>query len=93
MKSGQRGYLIEIPIAIAAVLVVLAWLIPKLPPAGAKLLAGFGALALCGGAYYMLIVPGWQPNASRLRSPWNWLVFVVIAAALLAAAGAFAIAG
>ncbi len=90
--SKQAGYMIEIPILIAVVLLLLSWILPKLPLEFAKALAVLGALIVIAGAYYMLIVPGWQPApSSRLRAPWNWLVFVLTAALLLGAAGGFAI--
>jgi hypothetical protein len=86
--------MIEVPIGIAVVVVLLAVLLPKLPLGAAKALAIVGALMVTAGAFYMLIVPGWQPDPSgRLRWPWNWVVFVLISVVLIGAAGSFAILG
>jgi hypothetical protein len=93
-QKKQSGYMIEIPIGIALVIFILSVLLPKLPLVAAKALAIMGALLVTAGAFYMLIVPGWQPNSSgRLGRPWNWIVFILIAIALIGAAVAFAILG
>jgi hypothetical protein len=92
-RRAQRGYMIEIPILVVAVVWILSFVVPKLPPTGAKIALILGALLLSAGAYYMLIIPGWQPNARRLRPPWNWVVFLPIAGFLLLAAVAYAVKG
>jgi hypothetical protein len=92
-SSGrQTGYMIEVPIIVVFVILILAAVLPNLSPGFAKALAVTGALIVTAGAYYMLIIPGWQAGRpSRLRPPWNWLIFVLIAAGILAAASAFTI--
>lgn len=86
----QAGYLLEVPIIVMAVGVGLAVLVPNLPPLGQKVAVILGALILSACAYYMIVIPGWQPGATRLRAPWNMIVFVVVAAILAFGAGAFA---
>ena len=89
-KRGQAGYLLEVPIIVMVVGVGLAVLVPNLPPLGQKIAVGLGALILIACAYYMIVIPGWQPGARRLRAPWNLVVFSVVAALLAFGAGAFA---
>ena len=79
LKGAQSGYMIEIPIIVAIVGWLLALILPKLPPVGQKVAAVLGAIIFIAGAYYMIVVPGWQPGASRLRWPWNVIVFIPIA--------------
>lgn len=56
---------------------MLAILLPLLPKIIAKILLVIGALVWIAGSYYMLIIPGWQPESySRLRFSWNMLVFI-----------------
>ena len=88
-RRGQAGYLLEVPIIVAVVAVLLAVLIPNLPPLGAKVVAVLGALVFIAGAYYMIVIPGWQPGATRLRPPWSGVVFVLVAALIAFVAGAF----
>ena len=89
VKRGQAGYLIEVPIIVMAVAIGLAIFVPKLPPLGQKIAVVLGALILIACAYYMIVIPGWQPGATRLRAPWNMIVFTVVAALLAFGAGAF----
>lgn len=74
--------MIEIPIMVAIVGWLLVVILPKLPPMGQKVAALLGALLFIAGAYYMIVIPGWQPGAKRLRWPWNLVVFIPIAAAI-----------
>ncbi len=90
MKRGQSGYLLEVPIIVMVVGVSLAVLVPQLPPLGQKIAVIVGALILIACAYYMIVIPGWQPRATRLRAPWNLVVFTAVAALLAFGAGAFA---
>lgn len=76
----QRGYLLEIPILLMVVGVVLSILIPNLPPLGQKIVFGIGAVPILFALFYMIVIPGWTPNYSgRLKWPWNWLVFLLVA--------------
>jgi hypothetical protein len=90
MKRAQCGYLLEIPILVALVVIVALVLGPMLPKLGQKIAAIIAGLVVMGGAYYDLIIPGWQPR-KRLRAPWNWIVFVVVASVTVIGAAAFAL--
>jgi len=86
----QRGYLLEVPLLVAAVLVVGLLLLPHLGPGGRKLAVGAGAGLLLAGAYYLLLAPGrlvgapaGPPRAVRR------LLFGALALVLVLGAGAF----
>jgi hypothetical protein len=89
-RQSQRGYLVEIPILLAIVLVVLAVLVPRLPPVGQKATIGAGAVAILCLLFYMVIVPGWMPGKSAGRAlAWRVPLYVGSAALILIAAGWF----
>lgn len=89
----QRGYLFEVPLLIVAALLIFSVLFPALPPTGQKVLLGVVAAAIIFGLYYMVVVPGWMPgDKARLRPPWNWLAFLLLAV-LIAAVAIAALAG
>ena len=76
-RTLQRGYLLEIPLLIATA--------PVLPPVGQKVLLCLVAAAIMFGLYYMVVVPGWMPgDKARLRPPWNRVVFLALAAVVVA---------
>lgn len=80
LRRLQRGYMIEIPLLVVAALIIFSILLPALPPLGQKVLVALVAAIVVFGLYYMIVVPGWMPgDKSRLRPPWNWLVFGVAA--------------
>lgn len=80
----QRGYLLEIPILLMVVGVVMSILIPNLPPLGQKILISIAAAPILFGLYYMIVIPGWMPgDDGRLKWPWNLLVFLLLAAAIV----------
>ncbi len=85
--------MIEIPILVVVILVIAMTVVPNLPPLGRKIAVALTALVLIAGAYYMIVIPGWQPGAKRLRWPWNWVVFVPVALLIAFVAGAFVFAG
>lgn len=85
--------MIEIPLIVVVVGVLASIILPKLPPLGQKITAVLAALIFIAGAYYMIVIPGWQPGARRLRWPWNWVVFVPVALLIAFVAGAFVFAG
>lgn len=83
-KTRQAGYLLEVPLLMMAVGILLAIFLPLLPKIIAKILLLIGVLIWIFGSYYMLIIPGWQPDtSSRLHFPWNWLAFITMSAVLL----------
>ena len=92
MANRQRGYMIEIPLIVVVIGVLAATILPKLPPIGQKITAVLAALVFIAGAYYMIVIPGWQPGAKRLRWPWNWVVFIPVALLIAFVAGAFVVA-
>jgi hypothetical protein len=79
-RELQRGYLLEIPLLFAVVVVVLSILLPQLPPLGQKIAIGIAALPILFALFYMIVIPGWTPDSGgRLKWPWNWLVFLIVA--------------
>jgi hypothetical protein len=77
---AQRGYLLEVPLILAVIGVVVAIVLPKLPPLGQKIFLSIIAVPVLFGLYYMIVIPGWMPNdRGRLRPPWSLLVFVAVA--------------
>jgi len=89
-KRRQRGYLLEILVAVALVLTAAALIGPLLPPVGQKIVAVIAAVVFIAGAYYDIVIPGWRPGV-RLGPPWSWIVFGVVATVVALAAAAFVI--
>jgi membrane protease YdiL (CAAX protease family) len=84
-RKFQRGYLLEIPILLVVVIVVLAVLLPNLRPGGQKFLIAIASVPILFALFYMIVTPGWTPsNKARLRPPWNWLVFLLVAIPIVA---------
>lgn len=80
----QRGYLLEIPILLMVVGMVVALLLPHLAPVGRKVLISIAALPVLFCLFYMIVIPGWTPNASgRLKPPWSVLAFLLLAALIV----------
>ena len=92
-KRTQSGYMIEIAIVVMVVAALLAMILPLLPPIGRKIAVVLGAGIFIFGAYYMIVIPGWQPGASRLRWPWNLIAFILVALAIALVAIAFVLHG
>ncbi len=89
MKRGEQGYILEFPLMVMATVVILAVLVPKLPPLPAKILLGAGVFIIIRGLHYMLLTPGWQPEGHSIRFPWNLILFLLFAVVLVAGAAAF----
>ncbi|HEX4325819.1 MAG TPA: hypothetical protein VH105_03325 [Burkholderiales bacterium] len=88
----QRGYMLEIPILLMVVVLVVALVLPHLPPLGRKIFLGVAAVPVLFFLFYMIVIPGWTPgSAGRLRAPWNWLVFLLLAGAIVFVVVAFAL--
>lgn len=84
-RQRQRGYLLEIPILFMITIVILAILLPNLPPWGQKTLIALASVPILFALFYMIVIPGWTPGYSgRLKWPWNWLVFLLIAIPIIA---------
>src|SRR5687767_6192196 len=90
LKRLQSGYMLEIPLIMAAVAVVLAIALPRMPLVLGKVLLVVGTLVWIGGLYYMIVIPGWQPgNTSQMRRAWRWTWFLLLAGLLGFIAGAY----
>lgn len=93
LRQFQRGYLLEIPILFMVVIVVLSIILPNLPPLGQKIAIAIAAVPILFALFYMIVIPGWMPgDKGRLRPPWNWVVFLPVAAAIITVVVAFALA-
>jgi len=78
--SRQRGYLLEIPILLVMVIVVASIILPRLPPLGQKITIALAAIPILFFLYYMIVIPGWMPtDTTRLKRPWNLVVFLLLA--------------
>jgi hypothetical protein len=74
----------EIPLLVIVAIVVVAILIPHLSSLGRKILISIAAVPILFALYYMIVIPGWMPgDKTRLRPPWNWLVFLLVAALIV----------
>jgi membrane protease YdiL (CAAX protease family) len=92
-RQFQGGYLLEIPILFMVVVVVLSIILPNLPPLGQKIALAIAAVPILFALFYMIVIPGWMPgDKGRLRPPWNWIVFLLVAAAIITVVVAFALA-
>jgi len=58
----ESGYLMEIPLLLAAVGALLVILLPMVPAFVGKVLVVIAALIGLAGLYYMFSVPGWLPG-------------------------------
>ena len=84
-RRRQCGYLMEIPLLLAAVLVVVVLLLPHLSLLGRKITLAIAAVPVIFCLYYMIVIPGWTPGP-RLNWPQyvRWAVFIVVAGAIIA---------
>ena len=84
-RQLQRGYLLEIPILFMVVVIVMSIVIPKLPPLGQKIAFVIAAIPILFFLFYMIVIPGWTPGyEGRLKWPWNWVVFLLVAMPIIA---------
>lgn len=74
-RRGEMGYMYEFPLILMGILFLLSIILPRLSHDAARIVLAVATVPVLAVLYYMLITPGWQPNAKRLRPPWNWLVF------------------
>lgn len=92
-RRNQRGYLLEIPILLVLVFLGLSFLLPHLGPVGRKVLVSVAVFPILFCLYYMIVMPGWQPDTrGRLRPPWSVLMFLVVAAVIVTIAVMFILA-
>ena len=84
-RQFQRGYLLEIPILLVVVIIIVSTIFPKLPPLGQKILIAIAAVPILFALFYMIVIPGWTPGyGGRLKWPWNWVVFLLVAIPIIA---------
>jgi hypothetical protein len=68
----------------------LSILVPRLPLVGQKVMIGVAVLPIVFCLFYMIVAPGWVPGRSgRARRAWRVVVFLGLAAAIVAGAGGF----
>ena len=84
LLQRQQGYLMEIPILLAAVALGVALLFPALSPIGRKVLMAVAAFPVLFCLYYMIVIPGWQPHPSRLSQTTRMVLFIGAAIAIVA---------
>jgi hypothetical protein len=77
--NRQAGYLYEVPLIVMATIALLAIILPHLPVSAKKVVVIASGIVVAAGLYYVLVIPGWQGNARRLRRPWSVILFVIIA--------------
>lgn len=88
-RRFQEGYLLEIPLLLAFVLVLVLIIIPHLPKWGMKLLLVLAAGPVLFCLHYMIVTPGWQPEARPIPPPWNKILFIAVAVLLAVGLAAF----
>ena len=91
-RETQLGYMLEIPVLMAVVVIGLTILIPMLTPLWRKVALCIGTVPVVAGLYYMIVVPGWTPGR-RLGPPWNILVFIIVAGLLIFGVATYVLAG
>jgi|WetSurMetagenome_2_1015567.scaffolds.fasta_scaffold04885_8 hypothetical protein len=74
----HRGYLLEIPLIMIITGIVLVILVPLLPEIASGVLVIIGTAILIGGFYYVIVIPGWQPNLKQLKYYWKIAIFASI---------------
>ena len=79
LLQRQQGYLMEIPILLAAVVLGVALLFPALSPIGRKILLVAAVFPVIFCLYYMIVIPGWRPHPSRITQKARLAIFVCVA--------------
>ncbi len=89
-RRSQCGYLLEIPIILFILVIVLSFVIPRLPLIGQRLVIAISAIPIGLCLFYMIIVPGWAPGSHRRGiSAWRVALFLGCAAVIATGVGAF----
>jgi hypothetical protein len=90
--NRQSGYMMEVPLLLMVIGTMLAILLPLLPAIWGKALVICVGLLLIAGLYYMIVIPGWQPdNSGRVRKPYNFILFGFSTALVISAVIGFII--
>ncbi|CAG1020321.1 hypothetical protein DOJK_00260 [Patescibacteria group bacterium] len=81
----QSGYLLEIPLLLAIDCILLSIFLPMISHIIIKkILLCIGVLIGLACSYYMIVIPGWQPNqSSRLPIIWRMIKFFMLTALVL----------
>jgi hypothetical protein len=89
-RCSQRGYLREIPLLLLVLALVVAVLLPRLPPSGQKVAVAMASLPAVVGLFYIIVAPGWTPDGSGAgRRRRRVALFLACAATLGAGVAAF----
>jgi hypothetical protein len=88
-RRFQCGYLLEIPIILFILVIVLSFVVPRLPLIGQRLVIVITAIPIVLCLFYMIIVPGWAPGSHRRGiSAWRVALFLGCAAVIATGVGA-----
>ena len=80
----SRGYLLEVPIILAAVGILLSIFLPMIHNIIVKkIILSIGVLIGLACSYYMIVIPGWQPNRTLAPFIWRLIKFIILAALVL----------
>lgn len=83
-RRKQSGYLYGVPVALALVGVVLAILVPQVPPVVANAIIIVGAVVAIAALYYMIMVPGWLPERpAGVGRMARWATFLGLSALII----------
>jgi hypothetical protein len=89
-RRSQCGYLLEIPIILFILVIVLSFVLPRLPLIGQRLVIVIAAIPILLCLFYMIIVPGWAAGSRRHGiCTWRVALFLACAAVIATGVGAF----
>jgi hypothetical protein len=89
-RRSQRGYLFEIPLILLTLFLALAFILPRLPVIGQKVLLAVATVPTLFCLFYLIVAPGWTPGAVLRGSACCRLaLFLGCAAVTVAAVAAF----
>jgi hypothetical protein len=82
----------EFPLMLVVIGIGLAILLPLLPPLGKTLALGVAVLPVLRALFYMIVAPGWTPEAGgRGGKVLRWVVFLGITGGCVAGVLTFAL--
>ena len=84
-NKKQAGYMMEMPLLIAAVGIVLAIILPMLQNKTIEIIIWIVSIVtVLPALYYMMVAPGWQPKQTGRSSPvWRSVILVIIIVLIL----------
>ena len=71
--------MLEYPLAIMVSVVVMAIVLPYLPPWSVKIALLLASALILQGLYYMIVTPGWRPGSKPMHRTHAILLFSVAA--------------